>query len=751
MGCVPLLFLPSLPAKLLVTILFALILVLFLICLLIFRRYIYCALFGLIGFVWSIYVAQSYLDSVSIHIDKTLNVIATINSVNLVGADVEPLNKPYVLLTIHEIDDHKLAHSIPSSMLWHELNPPEAGQLWQLTVKTKVTHSYLNEGGFDSQRFAIANRRLLIGSVKSARLLNHQRDIRQNIVNCALPYLNLFQHKAILVALTFGERTLLSDDHKQTMYQTGTAHLLAISGMHISLVAMLGFALFRGVQIVMPQRLIHHWHPYLFSWLVALSYAYLTGLSPPTLRAILALSLWLICYMRYIYLSAWQMVLRVIALLLFIDPLMILSESFWLSCYAVICLVFISSWSKNWRKTFHHKTRYFWQLVHLQCLLTILLLPIQLFIFQGISQFSIIANVIAIPIISLITFPMILIALLCSLCDFFYGAILFWMIADFSLDILFSLLTIFNQHYFFVSNEFYQLSALGWIAIIAYRTGIWRHYFLSILALTIALSSPIMMKPKNQWRIDMLDVGHGLAVVISQNQSAILYDTGAKWQKSDAAEKVIMPFLRWHNFKLEGIIISHEHSDHIGGLATLKRYYPEAWLMSSSIQLDNQYPCVNAQQLNWHNLQINALWPNALQTDAFNDGSCVVKISNDNFSILLTGDLERLQEEQLIIARRDQLDATVLQVPHHGSNTSSSYPFLVHVKPQISLFSVARYNPWHLPANNVLARYYDLGYHYYPTSQFGQLSIIINPQNWQLKTMRQQINPRWYHDWFGGL
>lgn len=119
--------------------------------------------------------------------------------------------------------------------------------------------------------------------------------------------------------------------------------------------------------------------------------------------------------------------------------------------------------------------------------------------------------------------------------------------------------------------------------------------------------------------------------------------------------------------------------------------------------------------------------------------------------MLLTGDLERRQEYDLVMQHKKNLSSTILQTPHHGSNTSSSYPFLNYVNPVNALTSSSRYNPWQLPSNKITARYKELNINYFVTGREGQISLFFYPTSWQQKTLRHDINPRWYHDWFGSL
>lgn len=749
-GCLPLMFLPSLLCDYQWYVIVLILVVIILIVPSKFQYYMIIITVFSISFLWSVAYSKQYLTKIEPYIDKTIMVKAEVETINTQVSTSS--TDPYpVKFAINDDSQPLLYPKVTISVYWDQQIKPKAGQIWQLTLKTKVVHGYLNEGGFDSQRFAMANRNLLSAKLIQAELLEDNLSIRQLIADYSLPYIDLFTYQGILIALAFGDRSHMVDEHRIIMMQTGVAHLMAISGMHILLVFGLCCTLIKILTFFIPQRFIYFFIPIIIAWLVALFYAWLTGLNPPALRAMLALSIWIYLRFKNNQISAWQKLNRIIALLLLFDPLMILSESFWLSCYAVVSLIFLFDWLPL-PKFLNNKKRWYWvRLLHLQFGLTLLLLPIQLVIFQGTSLVSLLTNLIAIPVITLFTFPSIIFALLFSVSHCFHLALWCWFIANKSLELLFVSLDKLNFLWFDISADFYFLSILGWLAFVVVRTELWRRFWLTLLIILMILCTPLFKQQEDYWRLDMLDVGHGLAIVIHNGTSAVLFDTGAKWEKSSAAERIILPFLRWHNLNLEGIIISHQHNDHIGGLDLLQSRYPNAWLMSSSSALDNHYQCLAGNTIVWNNLSVNVLWPTQLVEYAQNADSCVVQVTDGHFSVLLTGDLERNQEYQLVTKFRNELASTILQIPHHGSSTSSSYAFLNHIKPVKALISTSRYNPWRLPSDKVIARYKDLDIDYYITAKTGQISLIFDNQKWILKTMRSEIKPRWYHDWFGSL
>lgn len=259
---------------------------------------------------------------------------------------------------------------------------------------------------------------------------------------------------------------------------------------------------------------------------------------------------------------------------------------------------------------------------------------------------------------------------------------------------------------------------------------------------------------KYQWRMDMLDVGHGLAVVIERGGKATIFDTGVRWKTGSMASSVILPYLNWRGLELEHIIISHDHSDHTGGLAELLYVFPNAKVTApfnpfkESKSIDFSF-CTQGVQWQWQGLNFEVFWPKKLEKNAKNNDSCVIRINDGQHSLLLSGDVEAKGEYQLIEQFGHKLASTFLQVPHHGSKTSSTPPFLRKVKPSFAFASVSRYNEWHLPAQKIIKRYQKNNIIWRDTSVSGQLTVYFFDKKWKIRGYREEFMPRWYHQPFG--
>jgi competence protein ComEC len=245
----------------------------------------------------------------------------------------------------------------------------------------------------------------------------------------------------------------------------------------------------------------------------------------------------------------------------------------------------------------------------------------------------------------------------------------------------------------------------------------------------------------------MLDVGQGLAMVIERNGKAILYDTGLAWPGGDSAQQLITPGCvgiicnRKALFSAmsisiiaEGLILFSPTGHHCG----LKARW--AGLAISPVF------AVNAGN---GRAYFTAHWPlNGVQMKG-NNRSCVVKVDDGQQSILLTGDIESAGEMAMMSHYWQHLQATLIQVPHHGSNTSSTLPFIQRVNGKVALASASRYNNWRLPSAKVQKRYRQQAYQWFDTPHHGQITVLFSRQGWKILSLREQIFPRWYHQWFG--
>lgn len=620
------------------------------------------------------------------------------------------------------------------------------GQRWKMRLRLRPVHARLNEGGFDSQRFALANSMPLTGKILSMQPVNSSCGWREKIIESRRQKYDGLPWQAVISALAFGDRGEMSTEIKTLLRETGTAHLMAISGMHIGLAASLGWLITRLLQLCFRAHWIGYRLPLAGSLVMALIYSWMSGGSAPAMRAILALITWSLLRLKGRCCTNWQVWALCIAVIVFFDPLSMLSDSLWLSAVAVAGLLFWYQWFPLPARFMAKKRWLLLRLLHLQTGLFLLLMPVQIMIFHGISLSALLANLWAVPLVTLLTVPLILCAILL---DYFNPlSSLLWWAVDQTLMLVFRPLQALPAGWIFVDREGLWLSMLAWLILATGRFGWWRTSPFAVIGLCLSVGCWRLNIRQPEWRLDMLDVGHGLAVAISQQGKATLYDTGNQWIGGDAALSHILPWLRWQGLTVQHIVLSHGHLDHIGGLESLQTAFPQA-VIHSGLNKSGHLPCHQGVSWRWQSLRFQAIWPRHQEPQAGNNQSCVVAVTDGKWRVLLTGDIEAPAELEIVKLYRSALQAEVIQVPHHGSGTSSMPPLLRSVGGKAALASAARYSAWKFPADRIISRYKENGYQWYDTAADGQVRIEFFNENWRVLRLRAQIMSRWYHQWFG--
>lgn len=626
---------------------------------------------------------------------------------------------------------------------------PCAGQRWAMTLKVRATHGELNDGGFDSQRYALAQHQPLTGRFLQAKVVDSKCSWRARYLASLTASLKNYPWQQVILGLGMGERLLVPQEVKAIMRDTGTAHLMAISGLHIAFAALLIATLIRGVQFLLPPAMIRWQHPLIGGLICAAFYAWLTGLQPPALRTVVALLVWGALKLSGRQWSGWSVWCCCLAAILVVDPVAVISQSLWLSAFAVAALLFWYQWFPCPAWPTSRAGRLLVELAHLQLGITLLLLPLQIALFHGVSLTSFVANLLAVPLVTFVSVPLILAGMVAHLTGPLLLESGLWYLADRSLAALFWALEHLPVGWINVDTRWQWLVLIPWLMLPGWRFIAWRAFPGLCLAMLTLLSWPFWSPVRTDaWQVHMLDVGQGLAIVIARNGKALLYDTGLAWPGGDSAQQIIIPWLRWHHLQPEGIILSHEHLDHRGGLHSLQSTWPLLWVRSP-LGWQGHLPCYRGETWQWQGLRFSVHWPLKGDPTQGNNHSCVVKVEDGKHSILLTGDIESPAELKMLSHYWQHLFATVIQVPHHGSNTSSSLALLQRVNGKVALASASRYNAWRLPSWKVKQRYLQQGYQWSDTPHAGQISLNFSTQGWNIVSLREQILPRWYHQWFG--
>ena len=532
--------------------------------------------------------------------------------------------------------------------------------------------------------------------------------------------------------MILGDKRDISAEQWSLLRLTGTSHLMAISGLHI---AMLAWFVYRCVFV-------------LFGWLglagrpwplqryaaigalmSAVLYALLAGFTVPTQRAVIMLAVFMMGDLFGRQYSLWQRFCLSMLLVLFYDPLSVLSTSFLFSFSAVFIILIIGLIGKGE----HSRFKTILQPLKLQLSLSLLLIPLTTFCFTGFSLISFFANAIAIPLFGIVILPLTFLGVICS------NAALGEMMLRISTEVFSWLLSYFSllanaQGSLFllpISKLSVMLLAFVFLFLLILPTSfIFRFIIVSILSL-VFVQKPFSAK-SGEVVVDVLDVGQGLSVLIHTHQHHLLYDTGPRFGVvNNAGKRLLIPYLqRQRIHTLDTIIVSHRDADHSGGLLSMHRAYPTANVISN-VQYDppglNVSPCVAGYHWVLDGISFEFLHP---QVDELikepNNRSCMLKITVGSHSLLLTGDIESSIETRLVDSLKNKLHADVLVAPHHGSKTSSSAPFIDAVSPTMVVYSARRPNRYGFPHPEVVQRYAARGIKQLSTGQDGSIRFRLS-------------------------
>ena len=629
----------------------------------------------------------------------------------------------------------------------------KAGQYWRFTVKLKRPHGMLNPAGFDYERWLFTQGIGATGYIRKAETVlitekNQKYGInlwRQVIADKLNDILVNNENLALIEALSIGERSQISEQQWQLFRKTGIVHLLAISGLHIGLIAGLVFFLIRKLWALTGIFFISSQSIAAFSASgVALFYAALAGFSIPTQRALIMVTVAMIAiiYQRHIRLStvlSWALLL-----VLLFDPLAVLSGGFWLSFSAVMIILYCSG--KRLGRASH-----FFKWIKIHGILALGLSPLLLFFFQQVSLISPIANFMAIPFVSLLVVPLILCAIIAMFLQPWFAVQLFT-IVDNILLFLFKILEKLAQLPFAVfslpqpSVLTVLLAVVGILLLLAPKGFPAKNIgFILLLPLLIFRQESLKV---GEFNMALLDVGQGLAGVIQTSHHVLVFDSGAKYSESfDMGKAVLLPYLQSINAnKINTLIISHGDNDHIGGMQSLINNIPIDNVYSSvnrSINNITALPCLAGQSWQWDGVNFKMLSPGKKPFRSENDNSCVLKVESNYGSVLLTGDIEARAENQLIENFEHTLKSDVLIAPHHGSNTSSSTAFLKTVKPEWILIPTGYKNRFRFPHLKVLQRYQQQGGKWFSTANDGALLVDIRQTKRKITSYRKKTEKYW--------
>ncbi len=605
-------------------------------------------------------------------------------------------------------------------------SPVHAGERWRLTVRLKAPHGHRNPHGFDSELWMWEQGLRASGHVRigardeaPARLgltgrhpVERAREAVRDAIFARVP--ERFA-AGVIAALVTGDQGAIDREGWDVFRATGVAHLMSISGLHVTLFAWLaahvvGALWRRGPRLML--RLPAQRAALVGGVLLATLYALFSGWGVPSQRTVWMLAtvaLLRLTGRRWPWPHGWLLTAAVVVAL---DPWALTQAGFWLSFVAVgVLFATDAGWPGDTRPGLRARL---WRLLREQWTITLALTPLSLLLFQQVSLVGLVANLVAIPWVTLVITPLAMLGTV---------AAPLWDLAARAVQVLGLLLS------WLAALPFASISMAAppaWLAACGVAGGVLAAMRLpwSLRALGLPLLLPVLLwqpaRPAlGEFELLAADVGQGNAVLVRTANHSLLYDSGPRYSlESDAGHRVLVPLLRALGERLDLLVLSHRDSDHTGGASAVLAMHPRAELLSSieaGHPLQSQRParrCEAGRRWTWDGVDFELLHPRSGDYLFFtrpNAISCVLRIGNGRATALLAGDIERLQEAALLERVPERLRADVLLVPHHGSRTSSSAAFLDAVHPRIGLVQAGYRNRFGHPVPEVTARHAERG------------------------------------------
>lgn len=635
-------------------------------------------------------------------------------------------------------------------------SPVHPGERWRFTVRLRRPHGHVNPHGFDYEAWLLERGVGATGYVRSGRkalperigmrnrLSDRIESLRESVRDRFKRVLGETPASGILAALAVGDQRSISAEEWRLFSRTGVTHLMSISGLHVTmvsgLVAWLAGGLWRRSTFLLL-RLPARKAAAAAAIAGALAYTLIAGFAVPAQRTfwmvtMVALALW-----SGRIASPARTLALALGVVLALDPWAVLAPGFWLS-FGAVALIFSCAGSQASMAV---------QWLRVQWAITVGLAPAALFLFAQISVVGPLANAVAIPAVSVVVTPLALLAAAVPIdAPLELAAWLLQWLLQF-LEWCANLpAAVWQQHAPPLWTVLLALVGVAWL--LAPRGLPWRAIGLALMLPAIAVPPPAPQAGE-AW-LSTLDVGQGLAVLVRTAHRALLYDAGPAFgTEADSGERIIAPYLRAAGVgRLDAMVVTHNDNDHAGGAAsvlenvevgTLLHSLPSAHPLLSAVEGARR--CAAGAAWDWDGVRFAILHPAdaAAAARKSNDLSCVLKVSAGGRAMLLTGDIEKPAEAELLERSSAALAADVLLVPHHGSRTSSTAAFLAAVQGSFAVVPAGYRNRFGHPNQEVLDRL--AGLRILRTDRDGAVTVRLSERGVEIEGERQRRR-RYWHD-----
>jgi len=647
----------------------------------------------------------------------------------------------------------------------------ELGEYYRIYGEVMPAHGYAMPGVFDQEKWFIQQN--IMASVKIWKIekLDHDAVYRlgfNQYLNNQQGWINGFlllmerqryhfrtfiqnstlKNKGLILALLTGDKSLLSSETEEQFQRLGISHLLAISGPHVLIfAALVSWVLQTLIRLYCPKLYLSLPRPYLLVFpfcFCVLLYSAFVGFEIPALRTLLITLLGSSLLLLRQKIQALSLLLASASLLLWIDPFSVLSAAFWLSFGACFILlrIYESINRQPAQPAFNWKQRVLTAgklLIESQGKIFIALFPLVLIFFKQVSWIAPLTNILVIPLLGAVVVPLDILAACLSYIISPLGLLLFHC-SDLGLNLGLWILEILD-HLF---NPQLQGIAFTPLLIVSLSIGLIILYLpRSVIPKAWALLCfvPVFTSraPDSDFKLTILDVGQGQAILLQSSQQKIMLDTGGYYDetKFSIGQQILAPFLFSQGIaRLDRVLLTHLDQDHSGALLPLSQkikideviantQLPETWNIKQSS------PCREGQSWSYQNFKVQVLSPglNTYQSMVEanpNEYSCVLYVQLNQAQLyrnfLIMGDAGWPTEYELM-KKYPELQVDVLVLGHHGSKHSSAYSFLKYLHPKLAIASAGQNNRYGHPTKEVKVRLKALDIPLLLTAQTGNIEF----------------------------